>query len=96
MITYVYYLIHIECDVPPSTLRKALTKYLDVTSTPSRDMIHDWMQYTSEGSIHKLHNVDFVHETKIMFSCLGYEIIFGKSFQYILNAPSQNKAVSFT
>ena len=73
------YYIHIECDVPPSTLRKALTKYLDVTSTPSRDMIHDWMQYTSEGSIYKLNNVDFVHGTKIIFSCLGWEIFFGNT-----------------
>ena len=40
----------LECEVPPTTLRKALTSYLDLTSTPSRDVIHDWVQYTSEDS----------------------------------------------
>ena len=36
--------------MPPSTLRKALTSYLDLASTPSQDIIQDWIQYTSDDT----------------------------------------------
>ena len=36
-----------ECDVPPCTLKKALTCYLDLGSTPMPDMMSDWVQYTN-------------------------------------------------
>ena len=32
------------------TLHRALTSYLDLTSTPSRDVIQNWIQYTSDAS----------------------------------------------
>ena len=36
-----------ECDLPPCTLQKALTCYLDLGSTPMPDMMSDWVQYTN-------------------------------------------------
>ena len=32
------------------TLQRALTSYLDLTSTPSRDVIQNWIKYTSNSS----------------------------------------------
>lgn len=38
----------LECDVPPSTLNKALSSYLDICSTPSPDIMVDWNQFASD------------------------------------------------
>ncbi len=37
-----------ECDVPPSTLRKALTHFLDLNSCQNPDQMQDWIQFCSQ------------------------------------------------
>ena len=38
------------CEVPPCTLRRALTSYLDISSTPTRDIIREWIQYAEDDA----------------------------------------------
>ena len=38
------------CEVPPCTLRRALTSYLDISSTPTRDIVREWIQYAEDDS----------------------------------------------
>ena len=34
--------------MPPSTLNRALSLYLDIAATPSPDLMCDWVQFTSD------------------------------------------------
>ena len=45
-----YHFCLLECEVPPCTLRRALTSYLDISSSPSRDLIQDWVQYATDDT----------------------------------------------
>ena len=43
-----YQLLITECDIPPSTLKKALTSFLDLGSPLSPDRMIDWVQFCSD------------------------------------------------
>ena len=40
----------LECDVPPSTLKKALTRFVDLGSPLTPDRMLDWIQFSYDDT----------------------------------------------